>query len=77
MDRETIASYNRSWRVVESRHVDKNRACGFSGLLRDASAGDDCRTKGGNTTKIHELIIGEHLSKQWGEPHGAVGWRAS
>ena len=24
--------------------------------------------KGGNKTKIHELIIGENLFKQWGEP---------
>lgn len=46
-----------------------NRARGFCWLLRDATAGKETRIKGGgDKTKIHELIVAEHLSKQWGEP---------
>ena len=41
---------------------------GCGGRLRDAPAEEDSRMKGGHTTKIHERIIGEHLSNQWGEP---------
>lgn len=72
MARQTIASYNRSWSVVGSRHVVKHRARGVCRLLRDATAGKESRMKGGGgKTKVHELIVGEHLSKQWGEPHPA------
>jgi hypothetical protein len=66
MDRQTIASYNRSWSVVGSRHGAKNRAR----KIRLGSAGDKSGErippKGGDKTKIHELIVEEHLSKQWG-----------
>ena len=70
MDRRTIAPYNRSWCVVGSRHVAENRTRG----VRLAFCGKQQREKnpvrtGGNKTKIHELIVGENLSKQWGEPH--------
>lgn len=73
MDRQTIASYNRSWSVVGSRHVVKNRARGvLCWLLQNATAGKESRMKGGgDKTKLHELIVGEHLSKQWGEPQEA------
>jgi hypothetical protein len=43
-----------------------------SWLLRETTAGEESRMKGGNKTKIHELIVGENLSKQWGEPHFAA-----
>lgn len=44
---------------------------GFCWFLREATAGEESRSKGGDKTKIHELIVGEHLSKQWGEPQYA------
>ncbi len=49
----------------------KNRARGvLCWLLQNATAGKESRMKGGgDKTKLHELIVGEHLSKQWGEPH--------
>ena len=41
------------------------------GLLWETTAGEESRTEGGDKTKIHELIVGENLSKQWGEPQPA------
>ena len=51
----------------------KNVLAASGGLLRETTAGEESRTEGGDKTKIHELIVGENLSRQWGEPHPA--WR--
>jgi hypothetical protein len=64
-----IAPYKRSWCVVGSRHVAEIAPAASGGLLRETTAGEDSRTEGGDKTKIHELIVGENLSRQWGEPH--------
>jgi hypothetical protein len=64
-----IAPYKRSWCVVGSRHVAEIAPAASGGLLRETTAGEDSRTEGGDKTKIHELIVGKNLSRQWGEPH--------
>jgi hypothetical protein len=64
-----IAPYKRSWCVVGSRQVAEIAPAASGGLLRETTAGEESRTEGGDKTKIHELIVGENLSRQWGEPH--------
>src|SRR5512140_2414039 len=68
MDHRRIAPYKRSWCVVGSRHVAEIAPAASGGLLRETTAGEESCTEGGDKTKIHELIIAEKLSRQWGEP---------